>query len=290
MDEPQSASLSAFCPVACDYKDEMLERSTTLGLVSDRPANGHYPSDIGRDSGVELTGFNTSRGLSGDASFFPDNFCIGEDGEDLTYCHGPDLQGKNITFENFSLDDNTSHGLSGDASFFPDNFCIGEDGEDLTHCLGPDLQGKNTTFENFSLDDESAFVIKLVNFQENTSQLSFGNEHPSFDFSEFIPKLKKENDSWKMLESKAQNLLVKSKGKPERSKERGSPDQDAPPKRKLEMISNEKSNIPSKEQQRLRAAESHRRATAKRTRIQGRFKRRQHVWVNIGEDGRKIAE
>ena len=47
---------------------------------------------------MELTGFNTSRGLSGDASFFPDNFCIGEDGEDLTYCLGPDLQELGTTF------------------------------------------------------------------------------------------------------------------------------------------------------------------------------------------------
>eukprot|EP00946_MAST-07B_sp_MAST-7B-sp1_P004682 g4682.t1 len=241
MDETQSACPSASRLVARDYKDEMLELSTTLGLVFDHPANGHYPSDVGRDSGVELTCFNSSRGLNEEASFFPDNFCIGEDGEDLTYC------------------------------------------------LGPDLEGENTTFENFSLDEESAFVIKLVNFQENTSQLCCDNESPSFDFSEFMSKLSKENDSWKKLESKAQNLLVKSK--PEQSKVLGSPMKNVPPKRKLEMISNEKkSSTPIKEQHRLSAAESHRRATAKRTRIQGRFKRRQHVWVNIGEDGRKIAE
>jgi len=186
------------------------------------------------------------------------------------------------------------NGASGGA-LFPENFCIGENGEDLIYSVGPEraprvAQGE-VSFENFSMDggNDGDFIVKLVNFEENTKAKYdvLDTPPPSFDFASITSKLEENDDSWRSLETKAKHLVAAKKGRSVKAT-----------KKKVKMPTTNKRKVAplsedsgmSKEARRREAAESHRRATAKRSRTQGRFAKRQYVWVNVDEDGRKTAD
>jgi hypothetical protein len=184
---------------------------------------------------------------------------------------------------------------------FPDKFCIGEDGEDLMHSLGPELAQEEVSFENFSMDnDHGDFIVRLMKFDEQ-AKAKYGvleTPPPSFDFASITSKLKEHENSWKNLRTKAAQLVATgtkqigtdSNLEAENNVEKLVGRSHTPPttnKRNLAATVSENLTM-SKQARRNEAAESHRRATAKRSRTQGRFAKRQYVWVSIGTDGRKL--
>ena len=193
-------------------------------------------------------------------------------------------------------------------SLFP-NFCIGEDGEDLIYSLGPEAAHgeEEVSFENYSMDDDDGeFIVRLVKFEENVKAKYsvLDTPPPSFDFASITSKLKENEESWKSLQTKAEHLAASktrkeieaaANRKAEIKTEKPVVRSHTPPttnarknKRKLSVVA--ENSWKFKEKRREEAAESHRRATAKRSRTQGRFVKRQYVWVNIGLDGRKATD
>lgn len=194
-------------------------------------------------------------------------------------------------------------GNASGGGLFPDNFCIGEDGESLICSLGPEYSifEDEVSFENFSIDsNESEFIVSLVNFEENT-KAKYGaleTPPPSFDFTSITSKLTANEQSWKSLKTKAAQLVKTNRSSRTRTTAKykaiknnnATVRSDTPPTtHKRKLATNPEKLIMSEEVRRREAAESHRRATAKRSRIHGRFAKRQYVWVNVGADGRKIV-
>lgn len=192
----------------------------------------------------------------------------------------------------------------GGGEFFPDNFCIGENGENLIYSLGPEqMQEENSiSIDDFSMgSNESEFIVRLVNFEENTKAKYdvLETPPPSFDFTSIACKFMENNESWKSLQKKAENLVKSNRKKSimTNAKNQLKEDQNVmvrsitpPTTHKRKLATNIAKSTMSKEVRRQEAAESHRRATAKRARINGRFAKRQYVWVNIGADGRKTTK
>ena len=267
--------------------------SSAFGL----PANGHGPNTNAAAS-AELSGFNSASG----GALFPGNFSIWDGGEDLmagssafdlpVNGHGPDTDAAASA---------ELSGFNSGGALFPGNFCIRDGGEGLICSLGPErarVARGEVSFENFLMDgSDGDFVVKLVNFEKENTKAKhdvLDTPPPSFDFASITSKLGENNDSWKSLETKAKHLVAVKMGRPVKATKKkvmiSIARSNTPPtthKRKLATVSAD-SGV-SEEARRQIAAESHRRATAKRSRTQGRFAKRQYVWVNVGEDGRKTA-
>lgn len=149
-------------------------------------------------------------------------------------------------------------------------------------------QSTNKNLDQVDQDGQE-FVIRLSKYDENFKQRVCKALPPTFDFGSVIALVSTSNKdlvSWPSLETKAKQLVSYPIPIPS---ELSIPPQrpNTPPTKKRKF----QNSVPfTGDIRKMSAAASHRRATAKRTRIHGRFAKRKYTWVNVGQDGRVMTE